>query len=319
MRMAVRVTVRGTSATSSVAPQTTHSATEHHCAKRRAPGVERVGEGGSGGERQGHPHQRERPPPEQHPELGLRVGHARRFAYRRGAWLFHSKDDDGGREPSHGRRSARTAARRAVDLHRQPAALRPLRGGRLRPPAPAPAAGGALVAGPVAPRGDDRPGRPRRRRRHRARRRIARHRRRRARPRGPAHRPGFTSDSFVGLRAFLTRRGRPSGPDQGLAHRSGHLRHGAARRRRRCRPGLPGGRARRSRQRARALVQYVGQRVPAGPGRDLRRRAQPDRARCTRSSRSPRSTPSTSCRARWPRSSACRSPACTAAAGPTGG
>src|SRR4051812_17857978 len=121
MRMAVRVTVRGTSATSSVAPHTTHSATETTVRNdefRESSVSARAG-----------------------PAVNGRVTHTSANAHLRSStrsWVFASampEDLRTGAAPgysiartttgggtTHGRRSARTAARRAVDLHRQPAA-----------------------------------------------------------------------------------------------------------------------------------------------------------------------------------------------------
>ena len=62
-------------------------------------------------------------------------------------------------------------------------------------------------------------------------------------PEAPLGDLDFAGDAYGGLRAFLTAVADRDGPDQGLAHRAGHPRRGAARRRARRRPRLRGGRS----------------------------------------------------------------------------
>ena len=118
-------------------------------------------------------------------------------------------------------------------------------------------------------------------------------------PEAPLTDPGFSSDSFVGLRAFLTAVADRRGPIK--VSLTGPVTFGVALHA----AGVPAELAFRvsaaaAERRARALVQYVTGRVPAGPAGGLRRRAQPDRGHGPRLPDRRRSTPSTWCRARWP-------------------
>ena len=138
-----------------------------------------------------------------------------------------------------------------------------------------------------------------------------------ARPPRAAHHRGHRRRAVRRPARLPRRGGRSARADQAPAHRAGHARHRAAqprRPRRRgpsrwpappCAPGLARSwRPRRRRRRWRRSS--CSSTSPASP------------PRCTPASRSSRTAPSTSCRARWPPSSRTPSPACTAAGWPTG-
>ena len=179
--------------------------------------------------------------------------------------------------------------------------------------------GRALAAQPLGRRADDRPGRLG----HRRRRRCSTTARSQVDdpaldPRAPLTDPGIDGAPFVAPARLPRRGGRPAGADQAAAHRPGHARHRA-----RTRVGVPGpARLRRRRRRRAGPGPHARRRRPGdradGAARRVRRRARPHRRDAPRLPARPRTARSTSCRARWPRSSPTPSPACTAAARPTG-
>ena len=140
-----------------------------------------------------------------------------------------------------GRRSSGAIARRAGHVDRQPAPLRPGGGRRLHPAPPARPARRAVAAGALAGRGHDRPGRLRGAGRDPATGRLASTSTSSALdPEAPLTDPGLRLRQLRRPAGLPDRGGRPPRTHQGVAHRSGDLRGGAARGGRAGRAGLPG-------------------------------------------------------------------------------